>query len=316
MQKLFTSVAVIAGIVLASGAYAQDAAKESQPPNELIQYIRDARKAGVKDKQIQQNALNAGWPADVVTNALKTGTPKSSRAPVTAAKSNDAPPAGPSAESSAAKLPADKAVSPDPKPSKTEAPAPASATPAVAASVTVAAPEAAKTPAVVDRGVPDNYEIGAGDELQISVWKEPDASVGGVVVRPDGKITMPMLKEVSVIGLTPTQVEKVITEQLVKFIAAADVTVIVRAINSKKIYVVGGVKKEGPINYVYRMTIMQAISEAGGLSDYAKKKKIYVLRHENGRDYRIPFDYDAALKGEKMELNIPMMPGDTLVVPK
>jgi len=327
MQKLFTSISLITGIVLASGAYAQEPAKEPQPPNELVQYIRDARKAGVKEQQIQKNALDAGWPADVVTNALKTGAPKSSGPPVVAAKSSDATPAGPSAEPSPSKLPADKVgspeklpadkvVSPDPKPSKTDEPRPASATPAAAAAVTVAAPETAKTPAVVDRGVPDNYEIGAGDDLQISVWKEPDASVAGVVVRPDGKITMPMLKEVSVIGLTPAQVEKVITEQLVKFIAAADVTVIVKAINSKKIYVVGGVKKEGPITYTYRMTIMQAISEAGGLSDYAKKKKIYVLRHENGRDYRIPFDYDAALKGEKMELNIPMMPGDTLVVPK
>ena len=152
--------------------------------------------------------------------------------------------------------------------------------------------------------------------LAISVWKEPDASVGSVVVRPDGKISMPMLKDVSVVGLTPIQVEKLITEQLVKFISAADVTIIVTGINSKKIYVVGGVKKEGPISYTYRMTILQALSEAGGISDYAKKKKIYVLRHENGRDYRIPFDYDAALKGEKMELNIPLMAGDTLVVPK
>jgi len=168
----------------------------------------------------------------------------------------------------------------------------------------------------VDHGVPDDYQIGAGDELQISVWKEPDASVAGVVVRPDGKISMPMLKEISVIGLTPTQAEKAITEQLVKFISTADVTVIVKAINSKKIYVVGGVKKEGPIPYTYRMTILQALSEAGGLSDYAKRKKIYVLRHENGRDYQLPFDYDAALRGARMELNIPLLPGDTLVVPK
>lgn len=315
-MKLFTSVGLIAGMVLASGAYAQEPAKEPQPPNELVQYIRDARKAGVKEQQIQQNALSAGWPAELVTTALKTGTPRSGGSPVAAAKANDAYPAGPGAGSSPTKLPADKATPPDPKSSKSDEPAPASATSAAAASSPVAAPETIKTPAVVDRGVPDNYEIGAGDELQISVWKEPDASVPNVVVRPDGKITMPMLKEVSVIGLTPTQAEKIITEQLVKFIAAADVTVIVKAINSKKIYVVGGVKKEGPITYTYRMTIMQAISEAGGLSDYAKKKKIYVLRHENGRDYRIPFDYDAALKGEKMELNIPMMAGDTLVVPK
>jgi len=135
-------------------------------------------------------------------------------------------------------------------------------------------------------------------------------------VRPDGRISMPMLKEVPVSGLTPAQAEKAITDQLSKFISAADVTVIVSEINSKRIYVVGGVKKEGPISYTYRMTVLQALSEAGGLTDYAKKKKIYVLRRESGRDYQLPFDYDAVLRGERMELNIPLLPGDTIVVPK
>jgi polysaccharide export outer membrane protein len=69
------------------------------------------------------------------------------------------------------------------------------------------------------------------------------------------------------------------------------------------------------MNFTYRMTVMQAISEAGGLTDYAKRKKIYVLRDENGRQFKLPFNYDAVLKGEHMELNILLMPGDTLVVP-
>lgn len=162
--------------------------------------------------------------------------------------------------------------------------------------------------------VPYNYQIGAGDVLQISVWKEPEASTS-VVVRPDGMITMPLLKEVMVAGLTPTQVEKVITEGLSKTITEPDVTVIVSGINSKKIYAIGAVKREGPISYTYRMSIMQAISEAGGLTDYAKRRKIYVLRDENGTQRKLPFDYDAALKGERMDLNIPLLPGDTLVVP-
>ena len=126
---------------------------------------------------------------------------------------------------------------------------------------------------------------------------------------------MPLLKEVVVVGLTPSQAEQRIVQQLAKFINDSDVTVVVREINSKKIYVVGAVKKEGPILYTYRMSVMQALSEAGGLTDYAKRKKIYVLRNENGRDFRLPFDYDAALRGERMELNIPLLPGDTLVVP-
>ena len=103
---------------------------------------------------------------------------------------------------------------------------------------------------------------------------------------------------------------------LSKQIRAADVTVIVSGINSKKVFFVGGgVKKEGPIPYTYRMTIMQGLSEAGGLTDYAKRKKIYVLRNENGRQYKLAFDYDAVLRGEHMELNLPLLPGDTIVVP-
>jgi len=161
----------------------------------------------------------------------------------------------------------------------------------------------------------DEYKIGEGDVLQISVWGEPAASVGGVV-RPDGMISMPLIKDIHVSGLTPAEAEKVITDLLSKQIKGADVTVIVNQINSKKIFVVGGgVKKEGPISFTYRMTIMQALSEAGGLSDYAKRKKIYVLRNENGRQYKLPFNYDAVLNGEHMELNIPLQAGDTLVVP-
>jgi polysaccharide export outer membrane protein len=171
-------------------------------------------------------------------------------------------------------------------------------------------------PAVANRGVPDEYRIGEGDVLQLSVWGEPAASVPSGVVRPDGMISMPLIKDIRVAGLTPAEAERTITEVLSKQIRAADVTVIVSQINSKKIFFVGGgVKKEGPISFTYRMTIMQAISEAGGLSDYAKRKKIYVLRNENGRQYKLPFDYDAALRGEHMELNLPLLPGDTIVVP-
>lgn len=173
----------------------------------------------------------------------------------------------------------------------------------------------AAKPAIINRGVPDEYRIGEGDVVQISVWGEPTASVQSVVVRPDGKITMPLIKDVAVSGLTPGEAEKLITEQLSSVIKAADVTVIVTEINSKKVFIVGAVKKEGPIPYTYRMTVMQALSEAGGLTDYAKRKKIYVLRNENGRQYQLPFDYDAVLKGRRMELNIPLQSGDTLVIP-
>jgi polysaccharide export outer membrane protein len=161
----------------------------------------------------------------------------------------------------------------------------------------------------------DTYVIGAGDVLQISVWKEPDVSVPVAMVRPDGKIAMPLLKDVSASGLTPGQMEAMISAGLSKFINAPDVTIVVSAINSKKVYVMGGVRKEGPIQYTYQMTVMQALNEAGGMSEYAKRKKIYVLRTENGQDHRYPFNYDDVIKGKKVEQNIALLPGDTLVVP-
>jgi len=169
--------------------------------------------------------------------------------------------------------------------------------------------------AVKVRGVPDDYIIGSGDVLQIAVWKEPEVSVPTVVVRPDGRIAIPLIKDVEVAGLSPEQAETQITTQLSKYINTPNVTVVVATINSKKVYVLGGVKKEGPLPYTYRMSVIQALSEAGGLTEYAKRKKIYVLRTENGKDYRLPFDYDAVIKGEKMEQNIQLLAGDTVVVP-
>jgi polysaccharide export outer membrane protein len=151
--------------------------------------------------------------------------------------------------------------------------------------------------------------------VHISVWIEPDASGPSVVVRPDGKITVPLIKDLEVAGLTPKQAEQRITNGLSKFINNPDVTVVVAAINSKKIYIIGAARKEGPLPYTYGMSIMQALSEAGGLTDYAKRKKIYILRTENGREYRLDFNYDEAVKGERMEQNVLLMPGDTVVIP-
>jgi polysaccharide export outer membrane protein len=126
---------------------------------------------------------------------------------------------------------------------------------------------------------------------------------------------MPLIKEVEVAGLTPPQAEKVITASLARYITDANVTVVVSAIVSKKIYVIGAVRKEGTLLYNYGMTVLQALSEAGGITEYAKRKKIYVLRAENGRDYRLDFNYDEAVRGERMEQNITLIPGDTIVIP-
>jgi polysaccharide export outer membrane protein len=162
----------------------------------------------------------------------------------------------------------------------------------------------------------DDYHIGAGDVLQITVWKEPEVSVPSVVVRPDGKVAIPLIKDVTVEGMTPQVAEAAIARELGKYVNDPNVSVVVTAINSKKVYVIGAVTTQGPIPYSYRMSVMQALSEAGGLTDFAKRKQIYVLRNEGGKEYRLPFDYTAVIKGEKMEQNVQLIPGDTLVVPQ
>lgn len=303
LRPLLSSIFVL-GLVLSVRAQTE------HPPNELISYVREARKAGVAESKIQQNAVKAGWPEATVKQALAATRGDSSGAP--AAPTTIAVPSK-DGEKPAAIQPAPIQ---QPGPAQPVAAPNAATLQSVRPASTNGPAEPATKPGRPDRGVPDDYVIGEGDVLHVSVWKEPDASVPSVVVRPDGKITLPMIKDLQISGLTPAQAEKLITEQLARFISAADVTVIVSGINSKRIYVVGGVKKEGPIPYTYRMTVLQALSEAGGLTDYAKKKKIYVLRRENGRDYQLPFDYNAVLKGERMELNIPLLPGDTIVVPK
>jgi polysaccharide export outer membrane protein len=279
MSRSRLTGALVLGLFCAAAGFA------AQPPKELVEYIREARKAGLNDNQIQQNALKAGWPAPTVTDAVEASRP----GPTASAPGDRANAAAPTPE---IKKPA---VTPPPaQPASASDPSPAEkGSAAVVATPATAPAETTTKTAAPDRGVPDDYVIGEGDVLHISVWKELDASVPSVVVRPDGKITMPMLKDLQVSGLTPAQAEKVVTEQLSKFISAPDVTVIVSGIHSKRVYIVGGVKKEGPIPYTYRMTILQALSEAGGLTDYAKKKKIYVLRRQNGRDYQLPFDYGA-----------------------
>ena len=281
------------------------AQQQEAVPRELMEYVRQARKAGLADSQIKLNAVRAGWPAEELDLALGPATGASGIKPEAAAPQRPVP----AKEGSAA---------------RTAAPAPVTAaTPAVTnkpaepprAAIEPGNAGGAAPPAAAKTASDDEYQIGAGDVLQISVWGEQTASVPSAVVRPDGKISIPLLKEVAVSGLTPAQLEKTIAEQLDQFIKGANVTVVVSQINSKKIYLLGAVKKEGTINYSYRMTVMQALSEAGGLTDYAKRRKIYVIRNEGGKEYRLPFDYDAVVKGERMETNISLVPGDTIVVP-
>jgi polysaccharide export outer membrane protein len=158
-----------------------------------------------------------------------------------------------------------------------------------------------------------DYVIGADDTLRISVWKEPDLSET-LPVRPDGKISMPLLNDIAAAGLTPLQLKDSITEKLKKFIADPRVTVVVTAMNSRRIFVSGEVVHTGPMVLLPHMTMLQALSQAG-FTQFANVKGIYLLRTENGKQERLPFNYKEVIKGDHPEQNIVLKPGDTVVVP-
>src|SRR5467141_4171839 len=158
-----------------------------------------------------------------------------------------------------------------------------------------------------------DYVIGADDMLHISVWKEPDLTTS-LPVRPDGKISLPLLNDIPAAGLTPMQLADSITEKLKKYIADPRVTVVVTQINSKRIYLVGEVLHVGATPMLPNMTVLQALSSAG-LNQFANTKRIYVLRTENGRQQKLPVNYRKLVKGEQIEQNYLLQPGDTIVVP-
>ena len=159
-----------------------------------------------------------------------------------------------------------------------------------------------------------NYIIGPEDELIVNVWKEADLS-RSVPVRPDGRISLPLLNDVQASGLTPMQLGAEITTRLKKFIADPQVTIIVSRVNSQRIYIVGEVNHAGAFPLVPNMTVLEALSSAGGCSPFAKQTKIYILRLENGQEIRRPFNFKEVLSGQRMEQNIQLKAGDTIVVP-
>src|ERR1700688_157707 len=158
-----------------------------------------------------------------------------------------------------------------------------------------------------------DYVIGADDVLRISVWKEPELSEQ-LPVRPDGKISMPLLNDIPAAGLTPLALKDSITEKLKKYIADPRVTVVVTAMNSQRIFVTGEVLHSGPITLLPQMTVLQALSQAG-FTQFANLKAIYILRTQNGKQQKLPFNYKEVVKGNHPEQNIFLKPGDTVVVP-
>jgi polysaccharide export outer membrane protein len=159
-----------------------------------------------------------------------------------------------------------------------------------------------------------NYVIGGQDVLDISVWKEAELT-RTVPVRPDGKISLPLLNDVQAAGLTPTQLAAQITESLKKFVTNPQVTVIISQINSQRIYILGEVNRAGAYPLLPNMTILQGLSSAGGFTLYASLKKIYMFRMENGKQVKYPFNYKDVISGKATDENIVLRAGDTIVVP-
>jgi polysaccharide export outer membrane protein len=159
-----------------------------------------------------------------------------------------------------------------------------------------------------------DYVIGADDVLKIAIWKETDLSTT-VPVRPDGKISVALIGDIVAAGYTPMQLGDVITEKLKTYISDPRVTVVVTAINSRKVFILGEVQHTGSYSLLPHMTVLQALSSAGGFSQFANLKGIYVLRNDKGKQSKLRFNYKQAIKGGNVKQNVELHPGDTIVVP-
>ncbi len=160
-----------------------------------------------------------------------------------------------------------------------------------------------------------SYVIGENDMLGIDVWKEKEIS-REIPVRPDGKISLPLIGEIQAAGLTPLQLQDNITQDLKAYIDNPEVTVIVDDPRSHQFNIVGQVVRPGTYPLSESMTVLDAIAEAGGFRDFAKETKVYVLRPSpGGVRVRIPFNYKKVIRGADLQQNVSLKPGDTIVVP-
>jgi polysaccharide export outer membrane protein len=160
----------------------------------------------------------------------------------------------------------------------------------------------------------DEYVIGTADVLQINVWKNPELSLT-VPVRPDGKISVPLLDDVQAAGLTPIELKEVLARSLQEYVAAPDVTVVVSQVNSKRIFLIGNVGRPGALPLNQELRILDAIALAGGFREFADTGNVRILRRNGSGVDEYRFDYDAFLAGETPDANLLLHPHDTIVVP-
>jgi polysaccharide export outer membrane protein len=161
--------------------------------------------------------------------------------------------------------------------------------------------------------VPPKFVIGVGDVLGITFWREQALS-GDVVVRPDGKISLPLLNDVQAAGSTPEQLSHALAAAAVKFVDEPDVAVIVKEIRSRKVFLVGQVATPGMVPLTGDMNVLQLIAIGGGLLEYADRKDIVIIRTASRQEMRFKFNYDDVLDGKNRKQNILLQPGDTVVV--
>lgn len=171
----------------------------------------------------------------------------------------------------------------------------------------------AETAALAGVVTPPDYLIGADDVLGIVFWRDKELSAE-VVVRPDGKISLPMLNDVPAAGMTPEQLAAAVQNAATKFVLDPGATVIVKAIHSRKVYVIGEVNNPGTFPLGSEMNVMQSIAQAGGFLEHAKKGDVMILRTENGQERRYRFNYNDVVRGKNVGQNIKLLPGDTILV--
>ncbi len=163
--------------------------------------------------------------------------------------------------------------------------------------------------------VSEDFIIGLEDILSVNVWREPDLSVKEVMVRPDGKISLPLIGDVQASGLTVKQLQEKITERLKEYVAAPTVAVAVLKIASQSVSIVGQVAKPGVYYLGSPMTVLELLAKAGGLTEYANKKKIAIVRKEGNQTRYFRFNYKEVAKGENLQQNITLKNGDVVIVP-
>jgi polysaccharide biosynthesis/export protein len=199
------------------------------------------------------------------------------------------------------------AQTPAPAPSAGSVPATRGTAPAPAATGTAPAPATGVV-------APPGFLIGPEDVLSIVYWRDREMTTD-VVVRPDGKISLPLLNEIQAAGLTPGELRDRITEQSKRYLEEPNLTVVLKQINSRKVFITGEINKPGPYALTAPTTVLQLIALAGGLKEFAKSDKIVIVRIENGRTTAYSFNYKQVTSRKRLQQNIELKPGDTVVIP-